>query len=80
MEAIREIQTIENGEVHLQLPKQFWGQKVEIIILAMPQLDTPAPVQKKSLRGTLKRYANPTLMNKEQSAWLDSVGEHDEHC
>ncbi len=78
MEAIREIQMVKNGEVHLQLPKQFWGQEVEVIVLAMQQPAMP-PVGKKSLRGSLKRYANPALMDKEQSAWLDSVGEHDEH-
>lgn len=78
MEAIREIQTVKNGEVYLQLPKQFWGQEVEVIVLAMQQPAT-SPQGKKSLRGSLKRYANPALMDKEQSAWLDSVGEHDEH-
>jgi len=78
MEAIRNIQTVKNGEVHLQLPKQFWGQEVEVIVLAMQQPVT-SPLSKKSLRGSLKRYANPALMDKEQSAWLDSVGEHDEH-
>ncbi|MCX7093132.1 MAG: hypothetical protein NTY50_06760 [Methylobacter sp.] len=79
MEAIREIQTVENGKVHLQLPKQFWGQKVEIIVLAMPQLDTPSPVQKKSLRGALKHYANPELIAKEQDAWQEAVSEKYEH-
>jgi thiamine pyrophosphate-dependent acetolactate synthase large subunit-like protein len=78
MEAIRNIQTVKNGEVHLQLPKQFWGQEVEVIVLAMQQPDTPQ-LNKKSFRGALKQYANPALMNKESSAWLDSAGEHDEH-
>ncbi|MDO9048034.1 MAG: hypothetical protein Q7U66_09890 [Methylobacter sp.] len=77
MEAIRKIQTVENGEVHLQLPKQFWGQEVEIIVLAVRQPVNP-PVGKKSLRGTLKRYANPALMTREQTAWLEAAGEHDE--
>ncbi len=78
MGAIRNIQTVKNGEVHLQLPKQFWGQEVEVIVLAMQQPATSQP-GKKSLRGSLKRYANPALMDKEQSAWLDSAGEQDEH-
>jgi thiamine pyrophosphate-dependent acetolactate synthase large subunit-like protein len=72
MEAIRNIQTVKNGEVHLQLPKQFWGQEVEVIVLAMQQ-PAPPPLGKKSLRGSLKRYANPVLTDKEQSAWLNSV-------
>jgi len=37
VEAIRSIQTVANGEIHLQLPKQFWGQEVEIIVLPSPQ-------------------------------------------
>jgi thiamine pyrophosphate-dependent acetolactate synthase large subunit-like protein len=78
MEAIRNIQTVKNGQVHLQLPKQFWEQEVEVIVLAMQQSATP-PLNKKSLRGALKQYANPALMDKEASAWLDSAGEHDEH-
>ncbi|WP_347989541.1 hypothetical protein [Methylomonas sp. AM2-LC] len=40
MEAIRNILTVKNGEVHLQLPQQFWGQEVEIIVLAMQQATT----------------------------------------
>jgi hypothetical protein len=77
MEAIREIQTVKNGEVQLQLPQQFWGQEVEIIVLAMRPA-VPPSMDKKSLRGILKHYANPALMEKEQSAWFDSVGESDE--
>lgn len=77
MEAIRNIQMVENGEVHLQLPKQFWGQEVEIIVLSL-QKSVTFPTTKKSLRGSLKQYANPALMGQEQAAWLDSVREEDE--
>lgn len=38
MEAIRTIQTVENGGVYLQLPKQFWGQAVEIIVLSADRI------------------------------------------
>lgn len=79
MEAIRHIQTVENGEIHLQLPKQFWGQEVEIIVLPAPQ-QPPQPVSsKKSLRGCLKRYAKPELMAQEQDAWPTVVSEKHEH-
>lgn len=78
MEAIRNIQTVKNGEIHLQLPKQFWGQEVEVIVITMQQPATP-PMNKKSLRGALKQYANPALIDQESSAWLDSVGEQNEH-
>ncbi len=79
MEAIRSIQTVENGEIHLQLPRQFWGQEVEIIVLPAPQ-QTPQPIRrKKSLRGCLKQYAKPDLIAQEQDAWLTVVSEEHEH-
>lgn len=75
MEAIRSIQTVANGEVHLRLPKQFWGQEVEIIVLPSPKQTMQPVIRKKSLRGSLKRYANPVLLEQEQDAWQSSVGE-----
>ena len=76
MEAIRSIQTVENGEIHLQLPKQFWGQQVEIIVLtAPPQTMQPSP-RKKSLRGCLSHYAKPDLIAQEQDVWQTIVSEN----
>lgn len=69
MEAIRDIQTVKNGEVHLQLPREFWGRDVEIIVLPAPQAGERSPLTKKSLRGCLKSYANPALVTQEQEAW-----------
>jgi hypothetical protein len=69
MGAIHRIQNVENGEIHLQLPKQFWGQEVEIIVL--PSLkQTTQPTRKKSLRGCLKHYAKPELVAQEQVSSL----------
>jgi hypothetical protein len=80
MEAIRKIQSVENGQIHLQLPEQFWGQDVEIIVLAVqPTATATASKVKNSLRGSLKCYADPAKMEIEPSAWLDSVEESDEH-
>ena len=75
MEAIRKIQTVQNGQIFLHLPKQFWGQEVEIIVLASPSTETQSVMGKKSLRGCLKRYANPGLIDTEQGAWQEIVGE-----
>ena len=73
MEAIRTIQTVENGQVCLDLPEQFWGQEVEIIVLhAQPDMSEQASTRK-SLRGCLKQYAKPELMSQESSAWLSAV-------
>ena len=68
MEAIRHIQTVENGFIHVNLPERFWGQEVEIIVLPAPQ--TIPPVESKhSLRGCLKQYAQPALIAQEPDAW-----------
>jgi hypothetical protein len=76
MEAIRRIQTVENGEIHLQLPQQFWGQEVEIIVLPAPQ-QIPQPIpRKKSLRSCLKHYAKPNLIAQEQDVWSTVVSGH----
>ena len=75
MEAIRSIQTVANGAIYLQLPKQFWGQEVEVIVLPAPTSMMATNVRKKSLRGSLKHYANPALIDQEQEAWQVSLGE-----
>ncbi len=75
MEAIRNIQTVKNGEVHLQLPQQFWGQEVEIIVLPAPRSAAPSPASKRSLRGSLKPYAKPELIAQEPEAWQVAAGE-----
>ncbi|MBN6739916.1 hypothetical protein JKG47_05080 [Acidithiobacillus sp. MC6.1] len=76
MEAIRTIQNVTKGEIHLQLPRAFWGQQVEIIVLATPSPEekTANPV-KKSLRGALKAHANPDLIPLEAAAWVAEVGD-----
>lgn len=78
MEAIRNIQTVTNGEVHLQLPQQFWGQEVEIIVLPAPLTTAPSPTHKRSLRGSLKPYARPELIATEQDAWQTAAEEKHE--
>ncbi len=79
MEAIRKIETVKDGQVHLQLPKQFWGQEVEIIVLSAPQQVAQSTIRKKSLRGCLKRYAKPDLIAQEQDAWQAAVSEKYAH-
>jgi hypothetical protein len=74
MEMIRKIQTVENGQVQVELPMRFWGQQVEIIIFQVPQQEQPL-VQKKSLLGCLHQYANPALIPYEHEAWQNALGE-----
>jgi hypothetical protein len=80
MEAIRTIQTVTNGEVHLLLPRQFWGREVEVIVLPAPVPAPQSPADKKGLRGCLKSYAKPGLIEQEQDAWLAAVGDKHEPC
>ncbi|WP_417909898.1 hypothetical protein [Candidatus Electronema sp. PJ] len=72
MEAIRKIQTVKDGQVQLRLPKQFWGQQVEIIVFAVPQQEC-RPSSERSLQGCLRQYANPALIALEQDAWQEAV-------
>ncbi len=76
MEAIRTIQQAIDGEIHLQLPRAFWGQQVEVIVLttASPD-DQPAKRAKNSLRGVLNAHANPKLIPLEAAAWVADVGD-----
>jgi hypothetical protein len=78
MEAIRNIQTVKNGEIHLKLPRQFWGREVEIIVLAASPPILQSPTDKKSLCGSLKSYANPELIAQEQEAWQAAAEEKHE--
>jgi hypothetical protein len=78
MEAIRDVQTVKNGAVHLQLPQQFWGQEVEIIVLPAPRVSSTLSAPKKSLRGSLKSFANPDWIEQEGDAWQAVVGEKHE--
>ena len=70
MQAVRKIQIVKNGEVNVQLPQQFWGQEVEIIVMPTSPMAIPT---KQSLRGSLKSYSRPELIAQESDAWLAEV-------
>ena len=74
MEAIRTIQTVVEGHINVNLPKQFWGQQVEVIVLATSAQEARISPEK-SLRGCLHRYANPAFIDREHKAWQDAVKE-----
>jgi hypothetical protein len=79
MEVIRKIQTVENGEIHLRLPEQFWGQEVEIIVLGSPQATALRTAAKKGLRGSLRQYARPERIPDEEQAWQNAARDKHEH-
>lgn len=73
MEAIREIHTVKNGSVNLQLPESFWGQSVEIIVLPAKSNHTATNTKKCELRGVLKQYAKSDLQAQESQAWAEVI-------
>ncbi len=75
MEAIKTTHTVRNGQVNLQLPKQFWNQQVEIIILTKSEKKVIREYNKKSLRGYLQQHADPTRIVYEKKAWHDAISE-----
>lgn len=74
MEAIKTTKTVKNGQILLSLPKQFWGQQVEIIILTGSKR-TINKSRKASLRGCLQSHADPALISQEKIAWHKAVSE-----
>ncbi|MBF0242815.1 MAG: hypothetical protein HQK64_10130 [Desulfamplus sp.] len=73
-QAIREIRTVDNGQITLNLPQTFWGQEVEIIILTVnSQKHDKQTLNKKNLQGCLNKYAKPELIETEKNAWFDSI-------
>lgn len=76
LEALREIQTVKDGRINLQLPKLLWGQKVEIVVFfSPPKKISRSRKKRKSLRGCLSHYANPALIDQEAEAWQNAVME-----
>lgn len=78
MEAIRTIQTVTEGHINVHLPRHFWGQQVEIIVLSALAQETHVTPHK-SLRGCLHQYANPALIEQEHEAWQEAVKEQYDH-
>ena len=56
------------------------ADKFQLVQIVLQQLAGEQGIKtpKKSLRGTLKHYANPSLIDRESTAWLNSVGDNHE--
>lgn len=74
MNALRTQQQVQDGQIHLHLPKQFWGQQVEIIVLAVAQHEGRKE-SGTSLRGCLRHCADPSLAAQEEGAWAAAAEE-----
>lgn len=51
------------------------ADKFQLVQIVLQQLAAEQGIKtpKKSLRGTLKHYANPSLIDQESTAWLNAV-------
>jgi len=76
MHAICEVRIASERHLTLDIPREFLGQQVEIIILPLTEQPSPEP-PKADMLGCLQQYANPALWEKEQDAWLDAVSDDD---
>ena len=74
MEAISYVQKVESGRLIIENLEQFSGHNVKIIIMPLED-DTFSQTRIKSMRGSLKKYANPDLISKEpsKSDWRDKM-------
>jgi len=72
MQTIREIRTVWEEQIVLNLPNIFRGQKVQIIVIPV---QNERHFRKKSLRGCLQEYAMPERIADEEEAWQEAVRE-----
>jgi len=75
MEAVRTIMNINTLAPIINLPWKSENMQVEVIVLPVRK-----PIKKhitldRTLKGRLKRYANPALLEKESSAWENHIAE-----
>lgn len=76
MEAVRYIQKITSDSLIIKDMGKYLGKQVEIIIFPLDQDTQPErPDEIKRVRGFLHKYANPSLIEKEKSAWQLAVKE-----
>ena len=75
MEVVRAIVNANVLMPIIDLPWESKDKKVEVIILPVNDVENYRIVESKSLKGRLKKYANPTLQAQEVSAWTNHIAE-----
>ncbi|MBD2653641.1 hypothetical protein H6G45_09085 [Synechocystis sp. FACHB-383] len=65
MEVIRSIDMVQDGQVVLNLPSEWSGQQVEVIVLTKQKPSS----KRKIMRGALRQYAKPELIPLESDVW-----------
>jgi hypothetical protein len=56
------------------LPESLRNRNVEVIVLPLDN-ESAVPANRKSAKGSLKKYANPALIPQEKGAWTKSADE-----
>ncbi|HNV47332.1 MAG TPA: hypothetical protein PKJ16_09845 [Spirochaetota bacterium] len=78
MKALRFVERIANGRIVVAKLDKYSGMDAEVIII--PLIETKSngknATTKKtaSMRGCLKKYANPLLVQDEKEAWATAAG------
>lgn len=77
MRAIRDIIEIKSNRISYKLPSGFSDGKVELIVLSVDDQSSfrnnPEDNKSLSLRGALKKFSNPALLDRESGAWHEAV-------
>jgi hypothetical protein len=74
MEMIRKIMPAQQLLPIMHIPPQMKNSQVEVIVLPMIGTKEPAHVAR-NMKGYLKQYANPALIEQEKNAWTINVKE-----
>ncbi|HBC86154.1 MAG TPA: hypothetical protein DCZ94_04280 [Lentisphaeria bacterium] len=72
MNAIRDIVEVKSNHIVYDLPNGFSSGKVELIIMPVENnkiLHSDKRRNKPRIRGSLRKYSNPSLMQLEKKAW-----------
>lgn len=81
MNAIRDIVEVKSDHINYALPHGFSSGKVELIIIPFEKEEvfrSDKKQDKSTIRGSLRKYANPALAQAEENAWSRTV--RDKHA
>ena len=77
MRAIRDVIDVSSDRISYKLPSGFSATKVELIVLSIDEqqsgLDNTEREAPVSLRGALKAFSNPSLIDDESKAWKQAA-------
>jgi hypothetical protein len=73
MDAVRYIRKVTADSITIKVSK-YRGKNVEIIIIPLDnEAENQGEKKFKSVKGALHKYSNPSLINKEKTAWQDAI-------